>query len=160
MIQGGFAGDAVVPPERRLEKFAGRNTCPTFNLNGDVRAAWTVLGYKDVGMRLMVSKNVCHGVAYDKALHERIRPVKDRNAGLAMIFEGMDLCLRKRPEGKLFHDPMAACVAIDERVCEFCEVEVYREKGEWGTRPKEGTGTMVSVSVNRQKFEAVLTLEE
>lgn len=35
VIQGGFAGDGVVPADNQLEKFRGRVTCPTFNLNGD-----------------------------------------------------------------------------------------------------------------------------
>lgn len=72
-IQGGFAGEGVVPPERQLEKFRGKVTCPTFNLNGDPQSALDVLAHRHYFSDLrFVSKNVCHGVVYDKDLHGRL----------------------------------------------------------------------------------------
>lgn len=156
-VQGGFAGDSVVPESGRLPKFAGRETCPTYNLNGDVRAAQAVLSYPRFVSRRLVSKNVCHGVAWDRSMHDRMRSVKDPHPGLAMVLEAMDLYLERRPEGKLMHDPLAAAVAIDPSVAEFAEVEVYRERGEWGSRRADGTGTFIAVSVDRGRFERVLT---
>lgn len=155
-IQGGFAGDSVVPEPHRLEKFAGRETCPTFNLNGDVAAAKAVLAYRGFRSRRLVSKNVCHGVAWDREMHERVRPSKDAHSGLAMVFDAMELYLRNKPSGKLLHDPLAACAAIDPSFVTWAEVEVYRERGEWGSRLSPGSGTRISVAVDRSRFEQLL----
>src|SRR5437588_706697 len=69
VAQGGFAGEGVVPPERQLDKFKGLTTCPTYNLNGDPRAALAVLASAAIGVRRFVAKNVCHGVCYDRDMH-------------------------------------------------------------------------------------------
>ncbi|CAM4891493.1 unnamed protein product [Rotaria socialis] len=39
VAQSGFAGDDIVPEEKRLSKFNGRITCPAFNLAADTKAA-------------------------------------------------------------------------------------------------------------------------
>lgn len=156
VIQGGFAGDPVVPPEWRLEKFLGRETCPTYNLNGDPAAATMVLVEPIVGKRYLVSKNVCHGVVYDAAMHARLDPHRDAHPGLTLVHEGMQVYLRNRPEGKKFHDPLAAMVALDREVCVYREVEMYRVKGEWGARLSPGTNTFISVWAHRDQFEKAL----
>lgn len=156
VVQGGFAGDSVVPEEYRLEKFKGKETCPTFNLNGNIEAAKQVIASNRFKTKRFVSKNVCHGIVYDYEMHERIKPYRHNNAGLEMIVEGMERYLKNKPSGKAFHDPLAACVAISTDCCEFKEVEIYREKGEWGSRLKEGTNTFISIKCNRDRFEEVL----
>lgn len=155
-VQGGFAGDSVVPAALRLDKFAGRETCPTFNMNGNVKAARAVLAHPEFGIRRLVSKNVCHGVAWDRQMHHRMEAKREAHPGLTMVVDAMELYLERKPQGKLMHDPLAACVAIDPSVASMREVEVYREKGEWGSRLKEGTGTFISVSIDRDRFERVL----
>lgn len=69
-VQGGFAGVGVVPEDKQLEKFKGKVTCPTYNLNGDPKAALRLIEhagwFDDVRF---VSKNVCHGVHYDAEMH-------------------------------------------------------------------------------------------
>jgi inosine-uridine nucleoside N-ribohydrolase len=155
VIQGGFAGDSVVPIEHRLPKFAGKETCPTFNLNADREAAKDVINTNLIHTKRFVSKNVCHGVIYDQAMHERMKPHSTKNAGLNMMYRGMEHYLGNKT-GKAFHDPLAACVAIDPTICEFREVEVYTQKGEWGSRLANNTNTFISVAVNRDKFEQVL----
>ena len=159
VIQGGFAGDSVVPPEHRLAKFAGKETCPTFNLNADRDAAKKVIDSKHIRIKRFVSKNVCHGVIYDQAMHERLKPHANKNAGLAMMYAGMEHYLKGK-SGKAFHDPLAACVAIDPSICTFREVELYTQKGEWGSRLKEGTNTFITVAVDRDRFEQVLVGDE
>lgn len=154
VIQGGFAGDSVVAPEHRLAKFSGRETCPTFNLNGDIEAAKMLLRYGGIGKKYFVSKNVCHGVTYDRVMHERIKPLVS-NIGTQTIVEAMEIYLKSHHDGKMLHDPLAAATAIDRNVCEFKEVEIYREKGEWGSRLKNGTNTFISVAVDKDKFEKV-----
>lgn len=150
--QGGFAGDNLVPPEHQLPKFAGLQTCVTRNLSADVKGALAMLTSEHVLKRELVSKNVCHGVRYDRAMHRRVESYRDATPGLTMIYEGMECYLRESPEGKLFHDPLAACVAIDPSIATFVEVEVYRAKGEWGARESRGTNTFITIAADHERF--------
>lgn len=152
VAQGGFAGDNVVPPEHRLAKFAGRRTCPTFNFNGDPKGALLALSTERIGTRDLVSKNVTHGVAWDAAFHERMRPHRDATAGLGLVFEAMERYLREKPEGKLLHDPIAACAAIDRDIITWARVDMVREHGEWGAELAPGSRTSISVAVDRERF--------
>ena len=154
--QGGFAGDNVVPARHRLPKFAGKVTCKTYNFNLDAPAAFAMLESDRVGERRLVSKNVCHGVVYDEALHLRMKPFRDSAPGFRLMVDSMAEYLKGQPGGKKFHDPLAACVAIDPEVCEFAEVELYQEGYEWGSRPKPDSGTWISTAVNFQRFVATL----
>jgi len=159
VAQGGFAGEGVVPPEKQLPKFAGMRTCPTYNLNGDPKAGLAVLAasFDDIRERLFVSKNVCHGVVYDREMHERVTAVKDMSLSLSLIHKGMSAYLKRKPEGKKFHDPLAACCAIDSRIGTWAEVEIYREKGKWGARPSPGSRTWIITDYDRERFIDVLT---
>ena len=152
VAQGGFAGDNVVPEAYRLEKFAGRITCPTFNFNGDYKTALAMLENPNIEEKRLVSKNVCHGMVYDQDWQERIYPHRHQSAGLELIYKGMELYLAKSPNGKKFHDPLAAVVAVNPEVCEFREVRMFRQKGEWGAELCEGTNTFISVKANLDKF--------
>lgn len=229
VAQGGFAGEGVVPREQQLEKFRGRVTCPTFNLNGDPRGALAALASPAIGERRFVSKNVCHGVVYDEAMHEAMAGVKRGARSLELIWQGMDVFLdrkasrlpdepavdeaigateveligaagerlgvRSRDEaiararaeglalvcvnadatppvcrclpapapvsrasvGKMFHDPLAACCAIDEGVGQWAEVELFRERGEWGSRLCPGSRTWIITGHDQARFWRVLT---
>ncbi|MFO0661687.1 MAG: hypothetical protein U0165_17920 [Polyangiaceae bacterium] len=75
---------------------------------------------------------------------------------LALIYQGMERYLAASP-GKKFHDPLAACCAIDEGIATWCEVEVYRSHGEWGARKSEGSRTSIITSYDRARFIEVLT---
>ena len=152
VAQGGFAGDSLVEPEHRLEKFAGRETCPTFNFNGDVRGALLALQTDQILERTLVSKNVCHGVVYDQELHTKYKKVKNFSPASRLIYKAMDQYLQRHPDGKKLHDPLAACVMLDDSICQYREVEVYRSKGEWGSKAAVGTNTKISVSVDKNKF--------
>jgi Inosine-uridine nucleoside N-ribohydrolase len=160
VIQGGFAGDNIVPPELVLPKFKGKITCPTFNLNGDVPAALGVLSSQKILKRTFVSKNVCHGVVYDQAMHEYMLPYKNNNPGLNLMVQGMEHYLKKHPSGKAFHDPLAACVAIDPSICQFEEVELYRHKGEWGSKKSDNPNAIISISVDMDKFKKIMVGEQ
>ena len=150
--QGGFAGDNIVPEHLRLDKFKGMTTCPTFNFNGDPKSALLALNYPDMDERRLVSKNVCHGFVYDQEMHERMAPYRDKNPALKMVYDGMTSYLRKRPEGKKFHDPLAVCVAINPDIAEFRQVEIFREKGQWGSKPSETSNTWISIQADKDKF--------
>ncbi len=158
VAQGGFAGDPLVPRERRLPKFDGLTACPTFNFNGEPRAALLALSEAaPIARRELVSKNVTHGVRYDRAFHERLAPHRDATPGLALIWQGMDLYLRRRPGGKLLHDPTAACAAVDPSIAVWAEAVVSRETGGWAARPRQGTRTFITTGLDHDALFAVLT---
>jgi len=108
-------------------------------------------------VKFFVSKNVCHGVVWDRAMHNRMRPYRDNYAGLDLVFSGMETYLIVRPSGKAFHDPLAACVAIDSSICEFRNVDIYRESGKWGSKINRDSNNKITISVNRPEFERVLS---
>jgi pyrimidine-specific ribonucleoside hydrolase len=202
-IQGGFAGEGVVPPEKQLEKFRGKVTCPTFNLNGDPVSALSVLEHRGWFSDLrFVSKNVCHGVLYDEELHLRYAiastswcnhevcncechqpgsyvmhvmeccspcsrcgqnvpgfmgaAISPTAWSQSLIYQGMGHYLRRHPGGKAFHDPLAACCAIEPEIGEWAEVELYRERGEWGSYLLEGSGVKIIVGYDHEKFVQTL----
>lgn len=157
VAQGGFAGDEVVPPEHRLAKFAGLRTCPTFNFNGDPKGALLALASDRIATRDLVSKNVCHGFVYDRALHARLAPIRGATAGLALIHEAMAVYLEDDGPGKMLHDPLAACVAIRRDIATFREVEIYRERGEWGARPASETRTFITIAADPARFFEIMT---
>jgi inosine-uridine nucleoside N-ribohydrolase len=156
VVQGGFAGEGVVPPERQLDKFRGLVTCPTYNLNGDPRSAEAALVHPGIGVRRFVSKNVCHGVYYDAGMHSAVTAVKHRSPSLQRIWQGMEVYLDKSPEGKKFHDPLAACCAIDEAIGEWAEVELFRARGGWGSRPSPGSNTWIITGYDHDRFVRTL----
>lgn len=167
VAQGGFAGEGVVPPELQLPKFRNMVTCPTYNLNGDPRSALAALEHPGIGTRRFVSKNVCHGVVYDHGVHARVTALKDVSLSHRLIWRGMEEYLKKskhrrapmqgegaalEPEGKKFHDPLAACCAIDEAIGTWAEVELYRASGGWGARPCPGSNTWIIIDHDRERF--------
>lgn len=156
VAQGGFAGDNIVPEEWRLDKFKGRVTCPTFNFNGDPESARSALLSPYIDKKILVSKNVCHGFAYNRDTHDRFHKYKDDNPGSHMIYWGMDRYLDKRKE-KLFHDPLAVCVAIDDTIATLLQVEAFREKGEWGCKKSENSNTWITIHVDHDRAFQVLS---
>jgi pyrimidine-specific ribonucleoside hydrolase len=156
VIQGGFAGEGIVPRERQLPKFAGLVTCGSFNLNGDPRTALEVQKHSGIQLRRFVSKNVCHGVIYDRTLHVLVAERKERSLGLQYIWQGMEHYLKRRQEGKIIHDLVAACCAIDPDIATWAEVELYRERGEWGARLAPGSSTWIIVDYDHARFLATL----
>ena len=151
VAQGGFAGEGVVPRYLQMEKFKGKTTCPTFNLNGDRKSALAVLEYPGIPRRYFVSKNVCHRVLYDTDLHEQIRVVRKKSTALNMIYLGMDVYLQKKSHKKL-HDPLAACCAINPVIAQWEEVELYYSKGGWGSRLAPGSNTWIIVDYDHSLF--------
>ena len=60
-------------------------------------------------------------------------------------------------QGKKLHDPLAACCAIDEAIGTWAEVELYRERGKWGSRLSPGSGVYIITDYDRERFVATLT---
>jgi pyrimidine-specific ribonucleoside hydrolase len=156
VVQGGFAGVGVVPAEDQLPKFRGRSTCPSWNLNGDPRSVFAALAYPGISERRFVSKNVCHGVVYDRDLHRQVAAVADGSRSLTLIHQAMEIYLADRPTGKMLHDPLAACCAIDPGIATWAEVEIYREGHEWGSRRVPGAGTSIITGYDHDRFLATL----
>lgn len=155
--QGGFAGDNVVPPEHRLEKFRGRTTCPTYNLNGDTNAARELLVHPRMGRVRMVSKNVCHGFRCDRAMLDRIP--KGAHAGLDLLRDGMEFYFQKHPDGKALHDVLAAALAIDPEAGTWARVIPVRIRGEWGSAlaPEGALGAVdIITSVDTERVLSAL----
>jgi pyrimidine-specific ribonucleoside hydrolase len=151
--QGGFAGDNIVPEEKRLEKFRGKTHCPTYNFNGNPVAAKYLLESDRIERKILVSKNVCHGVVYDKEFQEKLTPFIQRYVGLIFIHQDIMDDYLKKHEGKKFHDPLAGLVAIDESICEFEKnVVLERVQGGWGCKKVEKSDIQISIDVDRKKM--------
>ncbi|MEQ1505236.1 MAG: hypothetical protein ABMB14_23600 [Myxococcota bacterium] len=61
-----------------------------------------------------------------------------------------------RPDGKAFHDPLAACCALDPAIGEWAEVELFRANGGWGSRLAPGSGVRIIVGHDHERFVRVL----
>merc|ERR1711924_143270 len=68
----------------------------------------------------------------------------------------MDAYLKRQPGGKKLHDPLALAAAPDETVCQYSEVQMFVQKGQWGARPSLGSNTWISIDYDAQKFQKTL----
>lgn len=137
--QGGFAGDNIVPKEHRLEKFDGKMTCATFNLNGNLLAAEKLFSIP-ITERRLISKNVCHAAVFTKADAEMLMPFRNHNKGLDLFLKAVEL------KEKALHDTVAALLAIDPSKALWEEVIPYRTRGEWGSwKAEENPGKSPSL---------------
>jgi hypothetical protein len=156
--QGGFAGDNLVAEP--LAKFKGRITCPSFNPGGAPQQTLALLASPHIEQRLFVSKNVCHGVIWDRDMQSSWKQRLGLSGtamrtGLRLLVDALEQYLCAKGSGKAMHDLVAAACVQDEEVCEFKEVEIYREKGEWGARSAMGSNTRISVGFDKERFLAV-----
>ncbi|CAF2798590.1 unnamed protein product [Rotaria sp. Silwood2] len=159
VAQGGFAGDNIVPEEKRLSKFNGRITCPTFNLAADIKAAKIVLDYNGIKEKFFVSKNVCHGVLYTKDTHKQLEKIKDKSQSLQEIYHVMSIYLKKTGKNeKAFHDPLTACCAIDLSIGQWKDVQLYMDEKtkEWGSIISENPNIKIIVDYDHEKFLSTL----
>ena len=142
--QGGYCPPELMDPSQVLEKFKDVKVCQSFNF-GSPSLIDRVIAKSQ--KRTFVSKNVCHGVKYDKTIHSR---TKD-----GMIKRIMDVYLRDHAE-KAFHDLLAASCLFDRDICQFKEVEMYHDKNLWGCFEKTGSNTFISVGVDKERFWSTL----
>ena len=157
VVQGGFAGDNLVAAERRLAKFDGRTMSETHNLGANKKAAQAVLGDAAFARKELVSKNVTHGVLWDTAFHRAVSALPSPTRGVELMRDAMARYLDRDPGGKALHDPLAACAVIDPSIIEWAEIEVLYQGGRWGAELAPGSGTFISVGVDREAFFATLT---
>jgi hypothetical protein len=137
VFRGGFAGDNLVAPERRLAKFDGRVLSESHDLGGNKEASLAVLGDARIARKELVCKNVTHGVLWDAEFHAALPG--ELPPGVALMRDAMAIYLEHAPEGKALQDPLA----------------LY-EAGRWGAEAAEKTDTFISIGVDRERFLATL----
>lgn len=152
IIQGGFAGDGVVPADLQLDKFKGARAVPSHNLIGDTKATQKILEYTPQHGKYFVSKNVCHRVIYDRQLHTQVAEKRANSRALDLIWQGMAVYFDINPDGKMLHDPLAACCAIDPSIGAWREVNLFKEGNAWGATLADNTNTFIIIDYDRQKF--------
>ncbi len=151
VIQGGFAGEGVIPREMQLEKFAGKTTCESFNLNSDPAAALTVISSEKIP-KFFVSKNVCHDVKYTPAFHEKLKDGQEHPSALKKLFSIMENYLSKKPAGKLLHDPLTASCAIEPEIGSWEKIILYQSGNEWGSTKTDSGNTWIITSYKPEIF--------
>ena len=142
-MQGGFVPYSLYRPEVALDKFEGKQSIATFNLNGDVEGAKAFLAAPMP--RRMVGKNVCHTVVFDKAQFATFAPPRCRAAEL--FHEAANLYFAKH-DSKKFHDPIAAVCHLHPEVGTWIKGKTVRVKGEWTTIPGDDD---ILVDIDREK---------
>lgn len=131
-MQGGFVPYSVQRPTISLDKFEGKSWMPTFNLNGDRKAADLFLS---VNMpRQMVGKNVCHSVVFDRNRFARF--AKPINRASELFCEAAELYLALH-DSKKFHDPTAAVCHLHPEVGTWMDGKTVRRESGWTTVPGE-----------------------
>ena len=131
-MQGGFVPYSVYRPTHTLAKFEDRAYMPTFNLNGDVKAAHTFLAAPMP--RQMVGKNVCHTVRFDRERFARFgKPI---NRASELFCEAASLYIETH-DSKAFHDPTAAVCHLHPEVGLWMDGKTVRFKDGWTTVPGE-----------------------
>jgi len=155
VVQGGFAGDNIVPSNKRIDKLNGQLTSTAFNLDSNVQSALNVLQDKTIKEKFFVSKNVCHRVHYNRDMHKQLEPIKDKSLSLKEIYRIMSIYLDSiNIDGEIFHDPLTACCAIDPTIGEWRDVELYFDEQvkEWGSRIVEYPNVKITVDYNHSSF--------
>lgn len=153
VIQGGFSGEGVIPREKQLEKFKGQDTCHSWNLTGNIPAAKKVIGH-DETPKYFVSKNVCHSVTYTSEFHHQLEDGQEHPNSIKKIHAIMENYLIKHRDGKILHDPLAACCAIEPEIGSWEKVtlSLKSKKAGWGSTKTETGNTWIITDYNPQRF--------
>lgn len=160
--QGGFVSSSLLTKEQTLEKFAGKDTVPTYNLNGNPKVAKKLLieNNKIFDKIFMVGKNVCHGFIFSQ---EKILsfPI-GKHDGLNLAIDGMNFyCYyRNKPEGKAMHDILAFLLHMEPSGGMWIVGAPFRgEKGHWGfsASPEGKIKALIAIN-NREELEEKLWL--
>lgn len=154
IAQGGFAGDNIVEPEHRLEKFSGLLTCSTFNFGGDIPSAEFLLSTPLIQYRRLLSKNICHGTVYSKEFRSAFSRLSGLSETHQAIFDFLEKqYISKGNYEKKIHDLVAAVALTNPDICGYRKVELYCEKGKWGSKENQASNTEISVNIDLDKFQ-------
>lgn len=152
-VQGGFLPFSVHEPKNALDKFSGMGKCPSFNLNGDPKAALFFADYP-VEDKTFVSKNICHSVVYNRETHSRFVVQNEADELFKLT---MDMYLNHHPEKK-FHDPLAAACHLNQKLAQYVHGHLFREKGEWSWRKNDLSSDKIIAELNADDFwKSILT---
>jgi pyrimidine-specific ribonucleoside hydrolase len=121
-MQGGFLPYSIYRPKQTSEKFNGKETMPTFNLNGDRINGVNFLN-GNVKKRRMVGKNVCHNVIFTKELAQRSSGLFLEAANLYFSFD----------RDKKFHDPTAAICHLHPEIGCWIKGKTIKMNDGWTT---------------------------
>lgn len=116
-MQGGFIAyhaleQAGIEPSPRLAKFEGMDFCMSFNPHGNIRGTHALLQTPlDEPLRL-VSKNVCHGMAWGPEIQQRFEAAEPRTRAGELMRELMASRFEWRDTPKKIHDPLAAVLHL------------------------------------------------
>ncbi len=75
---------------------------------------------------------------------------------LAMIYKGMEEYLRRHPKGKKFHDPLAAACALNPDIGIWAQVQMYRERGQWGCFLDQDSKVQIITGYDHELFVRTL----
>jgi inosine-uridine nucleoside N-ribohydrolase len=161
IVQGGFAGEGVVPSALQLEKFSGKTHVPTYNLNGDPKSALLVVDSPYFSEKKFVSKNVCHGVYFDdeikRSMYSKLHKInKGHGRENLLLRRYLNTFVYNCRDGKKLHDPLAAACAIDTSVGTWAKVDLYRRKGQWGAILNPESKLEIIIDYDRPRFIEVL----
>ena len=147
-MQGGFLPYSVCNSTVRHPNFEGKDSVPTFNLNGDRESGVRFLE-GNIELRQMVGKNVCHTIIFDREQGKKVCPKPGCRAS-SLFKEASDMYLLKH-EGKKFHDPTAACLHLHPEIGTWLLGKTVKSGSGWTTVP-DPNGDKILVDVDREKL--------
>lgn len=153
-MQGGFLPYSLYRPSVTLSKFEGKNSVPTFNLNGDLKGADIFVNGLTCSRRF-VSKNVCHTIVYDRNVHEFMVNIETANPAHQLLIEALDLYMQRHKEKK-FHDPLAAACHLFPEIATWYNGVPQYSGGGWTVLPAETDKVQIIADVDRDRFWDVM----
>lgn len=150
-MQGGFVPYSTYRPKICLEKFEGKQYCPSFNFNGDINSAMGLISdFQDVSL---IGKNVCHTIEYTQ---DKQPPLKPSDGFMcyepaSYLFKCASELYFKKHKSKKFHDPTAAVCMLHPEIGSWISGNVIRnDKREITTTPFGNHNVLVDI--NRDKL--------
>lgn len=146
-MQGGFISNDLHTSVRfKLNKFNGKLSMSTFNLNGDKKAGEKFLS-ANIKERRMVGKNLCHGVNFLRNYLIKINP----RCEISKLFKkGAELYFAKHSDKK-FHDPTAAVLHLHPEIGEWVRGKTIKMNDGWGT-VLDPSGDYIATGIDEEKF--------
>ena len=148
-MQGGFLSYNYYKPNIFVERFLGKLTCPSFNMNGNKEGIIRFIN-ASIPERRFVGKNVCHTLVYDKGVHQKVINSATKNDAQALFKKSMTMFVAIYGDKK-FHDPFAAVCHLHPEIATWLQGKPYCVKGEWGVNIGGGQDYIVA-DVDRELF--------
>ena len=100
-------------------------------------------------------------------MHKQVEQVYQKTTGLSLIYQGtiaekshsnpsgMEVYLDKK-DGKKFHDPLAACAALNPSICKWKQVRMMHEGREWCCYEDTQSHIFIAIFADLAKFVQTL----